>query len=342
MENCKVSIGVPVYNAARYIERCVRSILSQSYDNLDIVFVDDCSTDNSVTIIEQTLCHFPNRKEQVRILHHKVNQGVSAARNTLLSTFTGEFFSFVDADDYLTPNAIELLIKRQRINNSDIVTGNIFVEMGDRTRKIEEPVFENADDMLLHIVSQFSHHSNWARIFKTSIIKENKISYNPVIKIGEDWLFLVEYVLFASQVAKVDDTVYVYDYTNETSAMHQIIKNDNIGNYLYSDLVVLNTIKLLVSNKGTVYVNAVEKLIAKRLEEGLLWAYKNNHRLSFSKFKKYIYGLDKENVPKFFLFRKLSIGRYIFPESYSLYFMAKKIKTKIKNYRTCYLNKYSK
>ena len=149
-------------------------------------------------------------------------------------------------------------------------------------------------------------------------------------------------MLFASQVAKVDDTVYVYDYTNETSAMHQIIKNDNIGNYLYSDLVVLNTIKLLVSNKGTVYVNAVEKLIAKRLEEGLLWAYKNNHRLSFSKFKKYIYGLDKENVPKFFLFRKLSIGRYIFPESYSLYFMAKKIKTKIKNYRTCYLNKYSK
>ena len=116
----KVSIGIPVYNAEKYIERCVISILEQDYASIEVIFVDDASKDRSVDIIKQTLESFISRKESVRIIHHKTNQGVSVARNTFLDNQTGDFVMFVDADDYLMPGAISKLVVKQQEDNSDL------------------------------------------------------------------------------------------------------------------------------------------------------------------------------------------------------------------------------
>ena len=109
----KVSVLVPVYGVERYIERCARSLFEQTYPNLEYVFVNDCTPDGSVVVLKRLMEEYPERKPFVRIINHERNRGISATRNTALDYASGEFVSFVDSDDWLESNAIELLVKRQ-------------------------------------------------------------------------------------------------------------------------------------------------------------------------------------------------------------------------------------
>lgn len=90
----KVSVLLPVYGVAKYIQRCATSVFEQTYDNLEIIFVDDCTPDDSITILKKALENYPNRKNQTRIVKHEHNRGLSAARNTAVENATGEL-SFI-------------------------------------------------------------------------------------------------------------------------------------------------------------------------------------------------------------------------------------------------------
>ena len=104
-EPYSVSILVPVYGVEKYIERCARSIFEQTYHNLDIVFVDDCTPDKSIEILKRVLEEYPGRKAQTRIIRHAYNRGLSAARNTAVAAATGTFLTHVDSDDWIELNA---------------------------------------------------------------------------------------------------------------------------------------------------------------------------------------------------------------------------------------------
>ena len=122
MEDKKVSILVPVYGVEKYIKRCARSLFEQTYDNIEYIFVDDCTQDRSIDILEEVLKEYPNRKNQVKILHHAKNRGLSASRNTALDASTGDYLMHVDADDYLHVDAIALLIKHIGLSQLIIFT----------------------------------------------------------------------------------------------------------------------------------------------------------------------------------------------------------------------------
>lgn len=324
MSNYKVSIGIPVYNASKYIERCARSIFEQSYDNLQIVFVDDFSTDNSVEIINQVLQDYPQRKSQTSIIKQERNKGVSEARNILLHSFQGEFFTFVDADDNLMPNAIFRLVKEQQSNDYDLVTGNIVVDYGDHRDTIIAPQFDTPEHMLLHLVSQSANHSPWARLYRRSIAEGYKIEFVPEIKMGEDWLFLVKYVLNVNKVSSIDDFIYVYNYMNEESATHTI----KYHKCMLADVVVLYKIRELVKSKGVDYVNGVERQMSDRIESGLLSSYYQDDEKTFNKITYYIRFLNKKNIDNNHLFKKLCIGNFLSKKFYTLYFLYKKIASK--------------
>ena len=106
MTMAKVSVLVPYFNARVFIARCARAIFEQTYQNIECVFVDDCSPDNSIEVLENVLKDYPQRKEQVKIIKHEFNKGVSAARNTALRNSTGEFTIFVDSDDIILKEGI--------------------------------------------------------------------------------------------------------------------------------------------------------------------------------------------------------------------------------------------
>ena len=119
-----VSILVPIYGVEKYIARCVESLFGQTYDNIDYVFVDDCTPDNSITVLKNVLSNYPNRKDSVRIIRHKKNQGLAVTRNTAVAVAKGEFLMHVDSDDWIELNTVELCVKKMiemlnTIKNSD-------------------------------------------------------------------------------------------------------------------------------------------------------------------------------------------------------------------------------
>ena len=116
MREAYISVIVPVYNAEQYLEKCIRSIIEQTYSNLEIILVDDGSTDESGILCDE----FADRDMRIRVIHQK-NGGQNAARRTGVKMATGEYVTFVDADDYIDLNAYEGLIQRMETNNTDIV-----------------------------------------------------------------------------------------------------------------------------------------------------------------------------------------------------------------------------
>lgn len=315
----KVSIGVPVYNAAKYIERCARSIFEQSYEDLDIVFVDDCSPDNSADIIRKVLEEYPHRKEQTRIIFHEQNRGVAVARNTMLDTFQGEFFSFVDADDYLMADAIEKLVAKQEKEDSDIVTGKVRVQYADRIETMEEPHFQSSDEMLYHIVSQPANHYNWARIYRISVIRKNAIKYIEGMRMGEDWVFIANVALHVNIVSSIDDYIYTYVCTNEESAMHRLASSSVYAKYTLADTIVCHEIRKLILHKGQKYIDAVERMMAKRIESGLAVAYNTNDRETFFALKKFVGELSIRNVSNDYFLRKMMLCHCVYPEIYTIH-----------------------
>ena len=111
--NPKVSILVPVYGVEKYIERCARSLFEQTYKNIEFIFINDCTKDNSIKVLEDTLKDYSTIGENVIIVEHEYNKGLAGARNTGVSNASGEFILWVDSDDSIDRSAVEKLIKVQ-------------------------------------------------------------------------------------------------------------------------------------------------------------------------------------------------------------------------------------
>ena len=119
----KVSILVPVYGVEKYIGQCAETLFGQTYDDIEYVFVDDCTPDNSIQVLRQVLSAYPQRTKQVSIIRHDHNRGLGAARKTAFEASSGEFVMNVDSDDYLAPDAVEKLVARQQQTGADLVEG---------------------------------------------------------------------------------------------------------------------------------------------------------------------------------------------------------------------------
>ena len=148
----KVSILVPIYNVERYIERCARSLFEQTYTNLEYVFVDDCSPDRSLALLQDVIKDYPQRKDAVRIVSHEKNRGLAATRNTALECATGVFISHVDSDDWIAPRMIECLVSKQQETDADIVSCDALIHGSDGERYLEEPNYGSKDEMMRRIL----------------------------------------------------------------------------------------------------------------------------------------------------------------------------------------------
>ena len=124
----KVSIIIPVYNVAPYVEECIQSVLRQDYKNLEIIIIDDCGTDNSMELVEELV---KNSSRDIVILKHDYNKGLSAARNTGIRRATGDYIFFLDSDDFIESYCISVLVKAAKIYiNVDMVYGSSFSSGG--------------------------------------------------------------------------------------------------------------------------------------------------------------------------------------------------------------------
>lgn len=118
---------IPVYNVGKFIERCVRSLMEQTMDNVEYIFVDDASPDNSIQILQKVIADYPNRRDNVRILTHAENKGLPAARNTGLAVATGEYIFHCDSDDFVEKDLLSTLYETARNENADIVWSDYYI-----------------------------------------------------------------------------------------------------------------------------------------------------------------------------------------------------------------------
>lgn len=217
----KVSILVPMFNVEKYVERCARSLFGQTYENLEFIFVDDCSPDRSVPLLQEVLKEYPNRRQRVKLVRHERNRGISASRNTALEHATGEFFSFVDSDDWMEQNAIELLVEKQKSEDADIVYGNALMHTSDGVSELREKDYRDNHEMMLYY-SRFTPCYTmvlWRRLIRASLIRDHGIREIEGLNYAEDKHLLAKMAFYAQVVSHLDSVVYHYNRLNEESVV---------------------------------------------------------------------------------------------------------------------------
>ena len=214
-----VSIAVPVYNVSSYIERCARSLFEQTYKAIEFVFINDGSTDNSISILKAVLNEYPQQLLNTTIIDRKENHGVAATRNELLSHCHGEFVMFVDADDYLDKDIVKSLVSVQANNDVDIVSFGFIINKNGKETKVSIPETEKSDEYLQFLITQGSNHELFCRLFRTKMLRDNNIHFQEGLNIGEDWLFMVKCLFYAQDIQNVNIYGYHYNRDNVASAM---------------------------------------------------------------------------------------------------------------------------
>ena len=222
MEDLKVSILVPVYGVEKYIRQCATSLFGQTYANIEYVFVDDCTPDKSITILQEVLHDYPARKEQVQIVRHQKNRGLGASRKTALAASTGDFVLNVDSDDYLLPDAVETLVKVQKDTGADIVTGNYLALSPEGTFK--EKHYQQLDKSktlkLLLIQNTIQPHI-WARLIRKSIYRDHHIDAVEGINMAEDYGMTPRLFFATERIAYAGKAVYVYRLNSAASTFSE-------------------------------------------------------------------------------------------------------------------------
>lgn len=215
MSNPKISVIVPVYNAEKYLRRCIDSILAQTFTDFELLLIDDGSKDKSGEICDE----YARKDNRVKVFH-KENGGVSSARNLGLDNAQGEWITFVDSDDYLKSEFISCLVKYDDFDH--IVGGNImFGERNVNRDVIKETIIDlrTLDAARLDFgtdadSSKFFCYP-WGKLFKQEIIKSNNIRFNPKIFLGEDLCFVLDYLSSCNNVILVPYNNYLYRYENQ-------------------------------------------------------------------------------------------------------------------------------
>lgn len=212
-----VSILVPIYNVAPFIERCSRSLFEQSYQDIEYIFVDDASPDNSVDILRNTLKDYPDRTNAVKIIKHPSNKGLAGARNTAVDNATGDYILHVDSDDWLETEAVELLMNTAMWENADIVYSDFKEIRKDGTNILQNPDISDSRQYTKSLLCRKSLTHVIGKMIKRSIIVENDIRAIEGLNQGEDYLITPKLAYHSRKVAKAPNPIYNYNRLNISS-----------------------------------------------------------------------------------------------------------------------------
>lgn len=204
----KVSIIIPVYNAEKYIDDCLKSLICQTYKNIEIVLVDDGSKDNSYNICLQYSKEYDFIKT-----YHKKNGGPSSARNFGINKSTGEYICFVDSDDTVSKDYVEKLLQ----NEADLIICG-FVELYGKTKRIKKicddiQKYNNEEIYIKLLESSESDKFNspWGKLYKKDIIDSNDVVFDESLKMGEDLIFNINYLKYCKSFIIIPDCLYYYN-----------------------------------------------------------------------------------------------------------------------------------
>lgn len=247
MGNPKVSVLVPVYGVERFIERCVVSLMEQTYWNMEFVFVDDATPDNSIAILESVVNRYSDRINQVRIIHHEVNNGLSAARNTAVAAATGDYIWHVDSDDYISLNAVERLVTVASSESADIVISDAY-EVSEKGVKLLRAEYVNKVTYIKGLIQHTNICAHWNKFYRTQFYKNTMIQSLENIRLAEDYAVTPRLVHKANSIVVLHEPFYYYETTNQNSYVHNLSKTA-ITSQLDADKVLKHYFLNVVDSK---------------------------------------------------------------------------------------------
>lgn len=229
LQNPLVSILVPIYNVETYIERCVRSIFGQTYTHLEFVFVDDGCTDSSILILNKVIDEYPSLKDIIIIIHHQQNRGLAAARNTAVYSCHGDFVFHVDADDWIEPNAISDLAKRQQETDADIVFTSRYYKYNKEDVIIHcHGWSSDKKSLLINILQDKATICVWSKLIRRALYTDNDIRCDERGSFYEDYQVLPRLVYYSSIIACLDECIYHYNRSNPKSLVANLSRSIEI------------------------------------------------------------------------------------------------------------------
>ncbi len=266
MENYKVSLLIPVYNAENHIERCAESIFAQTYANLEYIFVNDGSTDNSINVVQSVLKKFPGREDKVIIVDHITNRGISAARNTAIAAAHGAFVMFVDSDDWLDLNAVEKCVDIQHEKDADIVTMSHVMYTEDSTQIVNE-VETNLLTILHNIFTLKCTGRIWGRLIRRNLICDNELNFIEGADNGEDLMMMAFLCYYANKHSIVQDVYYNYDHSVLSSYTQRFLPEKSLMGFSNVDAV-----RMFFEKKDNPALNNDVKILnALTIVEYMIW-----------------------------------------------------------------------
>lgn len=217
MENEKISVIITIYNIEKYLEKCLDSVIGQTYDNLEIILVDDGSTDGSASICDR----YQEQDSRIRVIH-KENEGLVRARKTGVTIATGKYIGYVDGDDWIDCDMYEKLYHNLIESDADIVAAGRIEEHSNQSLRCENIAESKiyADESLAELYSKmifsgefFSfglYPTVWDKLFKSELLRRNQLQVPDMIVIGEDVACVYPCMLEAKRVCVLPDCFYHY------------------------------------------------------------------------------------------------------------------------------------
>lgn len=240
-----ISVIIPVYNVEKYLSRCLESVLRQTYKQLEIILVDDGATDNSLEICNK----YAARDERIKVFH-KENEGLGLTRNYGIKKATGRYVAFIDSDDFIVDDAIQVMYEKAEETGVDLVVASSFYKNEPRIVLLEERIYEGTevkDVLLTYMMGNLPKSedmlsvSAWSKLYRLDLISKYNLEFPSERKlIWEDIVFNMEYLLVCNKVYISHKSLYNYCFNGE-SITHQYKPNKlelvmHMYNYMYEKI----------------------------------------------------------------------------------------------------------
>lgn len=299
-----VSIIVPFYNVELYIRDCIESIFIQDYSKIELIFIDDCGSDTSSSIVEEYVKKAPSNINCF-VLKHPINKGLSAARNTGTNAAHGDYIIYVDSDDRLLPKALSSMVDQALKENADMVVGDYIAMKEDKIVNSTVPI-NTASGLIVgtsNILDIYCHHGfymmAWNKLIRTTLIKNNNIKFiEGIIHEDNPWSMNLVFLLERIVILRKDTYIYIVRPGSIVTGSKLDLKRKSWFRGLQSYIVDINKYPLYKNNyafheymvsEAVSFLSFVghnfnRKTTLNVLKNLNLLSYKNNYQSPFAKF----------------------------------------------------------
>ena len=240
----KVSIIIAVYNCEKYIEECARSLFEQTLDDIEYIFVNDATPDDSIIILNSVIEEFPARKPHIKIVHLDKNGGVSNARRFGIENATGEYVIHTDSDDWVDKDMYERLYQKAKETDADIVGCNFLHEFTDVQYVFHQQYADTIEENISRLINGKIFPSLCTSLTRRSLIENNEITFPVGLNMGEDLFFNLQLYLHAKKITSIDWAPYHYRHTEDSSCFQRTRKSIN------SDIAIAGLIEAFMKEHG--------------------------------------------------------------------------------------------